>query len=180
MDDHDEHKEAHEKLVELARDRDEWKRRAEASVAPETLRKWGLNPEAVREYDSLEDAMYAMGYVLDRCYERGPGIGHVSEPMCTVAERDEWKRRAEAAEAELVDPRRTIRVATDGDLVELGSVHDCGRLELVVTRRDNEVLPGRHFLAEQVMRESGPGIAATKPADDGHYIDPLDLLAADA
>lgn len=100
MDDHDEHKEAHEKLVELARDRDEWKRRAEAAEARtasleariddgyvptiaryqrdcfngEALRAWGLNPEAVREYDSLEDAMHAMGYVLDRCYERGPGI----------------------------------------------------------------------------------------------------------
>lgn len=70
--------------------------RAEAAIDPETLRKWGLNPDAVREYDSLEDAMYAMGYVLDRCYERGPGI------------------------------------------------------------------------------------AATKPADDGHYVDPLDLLADDA
>src|SRR5260221_10635505 len=38
----------------------------------------------------------------------GRGIGHVSEPMCTIAERDEWIRvgiawskRAEAAEAAL-------------------------------------------------------------------------------
>lgn len=132
--------------------------------------------------NGIESMCLNGGFVHVECVAAAMRDADRCTPECArmMAERDEWKRRAEAAEAELVDPRRTIRVATDGDLVELGSVHDCGRLELVVTRRDNEVLPGRHFLAEQVMRESGPGIAATKPADDGHYIDPLDLLAADA
>lgn len=143
---------------ELARERDEWRLRAESAIDPEALRKWGLNPDAVREYESHADAMRAMGF------ERDVGM---------------WRARAEAAEAHLHDPRRCIRIETGDEPVELGSVHDCGRIELVVTRVDNERLPGRDFLVEQVMRESGPGIAAVKPDNSVAFLDE-DLLCEDA
>jgi hypothetical protein len=69
-----------------------------------------------------------------------------------AADRDEWKRRAEAAEAKLTNPHQVLRVDTDeGDLVPLGHVQDCGRIEIIVTRVDNERVSAdalRQYIAE--------------------------------
>lgn len=96
------------------------------------------------------------------------------------AERDEWRRRAEAAESELADPKRVIHVKTDeGELVPLGYVHDCGRLTLVVIKRDGERLPMFDLFASGRERESA-GIASLPERDTSLDIDPLDLLCDDA
>lgn len=92
------------------------------------------------------------------------------------SERDEWKRRAEAAEAHLADPKRCIRIETPaGDLVPLGSIQKCGRLDLLVTRVDGEGLPGFD------SREFGDGIAGRnlKPDNSVAHLDE-DLLCEDA
>ena len=109
-----------------------------------------------------------------------------------TTERDEWKARAEKAEATLVD---------DGDLVPLGSFHDCGRIELLVTRVDNERLfseiePNRVTVASDCgcfdaarenarlkrgVGEHGPGIARLPPPQSEPLAhDDTDLLADDA
>lgn len=73
-------------------------------------------------------------------------------------ERDEWKRRAEAAEGEVAKWReaKLQRIASGIERISMG------------------------------VRESGPGIGSHPPdihkpePDHSHYVDPLDLLCEDA
>jgi hypothetical protein len=104
--------------------------------------------------------------------EARPGIHYVA--MSDVerresglrAERDEWKRRADVAEAHLADPRRVIHIKTDDcEHVPLGSVHDCGRLTFVVVKRDGKRLPMFDLFVSGRERE-GAGIAAQRPDNE--------------
>ena len=97
--------------------------------------------------------------------------------MRLEAERDEWKRRAEAAEAMPMHAHKCVRIVTDGELVPLGSLHDFGRIELLVTRVDGERLPFRDLIAN----EAGPGIARLpEPRHEPIAFLDEDLLCEDA
>lgn len=112
----------------------------------------------------------------------GPRLGVLEDVQALARERDEWKRRAQVAEGKLTNPYEVLRIKTDdGDLVPLGHVQDCGRIEIVVTRVDDERLPMRDLLLSGV--ESGHGIEGRPAAERSGTVDLAtlaDLLADDA
>ena len=113
------------------------------------------------------------------------GIGHVSEPVVCAADhhaivkryaadRDEWKRRAEAAEVGLADLRAAVMSAGPA------TAH-----AVVLAHPKNAEAAVKLAEIERSIKRLGcesmfGGIARTSPpVDNAHYIDPLDLLADD-
>jgi hypothetical protein len=103
-------------------------------------------------------------------------------------ERDEWKRRAEVAESNVT------RFCRDNGM-ELGldpyawleekimkadaATRPC-RCGAINCRADHARIAVARSPAPGIWHEDGPGIASTSVSrDDGHWIDPVDLLADD-
>lgn len=131
---------------------------------------------------------YLEGYV-DLAKKHGLNTNSCFESIdAALSERDEWKRRAEAAEAKL---SKTVAIdwadardMSGGGLIYRASHWDGGCKVCFAppgascTKECDDNSVPNDKVRPWSQRESGPGIAA-KPVDEGHYIDPLDLLADD-
>ncbi len=139
------------------------------------------------ERDRAESTRASYAAALDEVHEAikafAPEAVHtaswLAQQLRDLAEvrgqRDVARTRVAELEAKLMGPS-VLRIETDGELVELGSVHDAGRIELLVTRVDGERLPMLDLLAS---REMGPGIASVRPDNSVAHLDE-DLLCEDA
>jgi hypothetical protein len=124
-------------------------------------------------------ASFAHSEIRAECARRGIRLDEECREECaafgkTTAERDEWKRRAEAAEAKFA--KELAKNAVNGIVIAPCSAPmtcSCRACERAFRMKNEGFRP--MFLSER-----GPGIAATPAPDAGHYIDPLDLLCEDA